>query len=204
MTWCFSHLSWPLWLSPYRIYERKPALGFYHQLDKDDSFVSVGSRVSSDCSSEAEICRRHGLSRSAFDRLSCVLRSKKVHISTKIRIIYSCVLPVLFFGCESSDLSASTTRRLTAYHRHLHRILWFHHIRFMPKLALLLPYPSSFEDADSSWPRNPARQVLAASSRPSSTKWRCHCGCLGPHNSKSSIPHRTSSSLRRTAGHSMI
>lgn len=152
-----------------------------------DSFVYLGSRVSNDCSSEAEIYRRLGLARSAFGRLSRVWRSKKVHVTTKIRILDTCVLPVLLYGCESWCLSASTTRRLDAYHRsclrHLLRILWFHRItnaEVYARAGSATPISTIIRrrrlrllgHIARLGPDTPARQVLAAASRPPPVHWR--------------------------------
>lgn len=156
-------------------------------VEATDSFVYLGSRISSDCSSEAEINRRLSLARSAFGRLYRVWRSRRVRSRTKIRILDTCVLPVLLYGCESWCLSATTARRLDAYHRsclrHILGIRWFHHVTNAEVYARagstttisniirrrrlrLLGHVARLE------PDTPARQAVAASARPPPVNWR--------------------------------
>ena len=151
-----------------------------------DSFVYLGSRISSNCSPEMEIFRRLALARSAFGRLYRVWRSRRVRSSTKVRILDTCVLPVLLYGCESWCLSAAITRRLDAYHRsclrHIMNIRWFHHISNAEVYARagsatpvsiiirrrrlrLLGHVARLEHD------TPARRVLDASSRPPPVNW---------------------------------
>lgn len=68
--------------------------------------------------------------RKTFGRLSRVWRNGKIRTSTKFRILNTCVLPVLLYGSDTWTLSASTTRRVDAYHRTCLRnilgIRWYH------------------------------------------------------------------------------
>jgi hypothetical protein len=152
-----------------------------------DHFVYLGSRISSNCSSEPEITRRLGLARRTFGRLSRVWRSNKVRPLTKIRILNTCVLPVLLYGCETWCLSARMTSRLDAYHRsclrHILAIRWFHRVtnhdlyaRAGVSTALsttirrrrlrLLGHISRLSV------EVPARQILSASARSPPPGWR--------------------------------
>jgi len=101
-------------------------------VDVVEKFTYLGSQISSDCSSVPEINRRLGLARSVFGRLGRVWRSRRLRCLTKMRILNTCVLPILLYGCESWCLSAACTRRLDVYHRsclrHILHIRWFHHV----------------------------------------------------------------------------
>ena len=152
-----------------------------------DDFIYLGSRISNSCSSEPEILRRIGLARRTFGRLSRVWRSNKVRPFTKVRILNTCVLPVLMYGCETWSLSAYTTSRLDAFHRsclrHIYAIRWFHRVsneelyaraEISTRLTTIIRrrrirYLGHVARLDSD---TPARQVLAASARSPPLGWR--------------------------------
>ena len=86
-------------------------------VDVVDEFIYLGAKISSECRSDPEILRRLQLARGAFGRLRNVWRSTKILAPTKLRVLNTCVLPVLLYGCETWTLSADTGRRLDAFHR---------------------------------------------------------------------------------------
>ena len=157
------------------------------QVEVVDDFIYLGARVSSSCSSEPEILRRIGLARRTFGRLSRVWRCNKVRPITKVRILNTCVLPVLLYGCETWCLSAYTASRLDAYHRsclrHIYNIRWFHRVTnedlytragISTRLTTTIRqrrirYLGHVARLDS---ETPARQILAASARSPPSGWR--------------------------------
>ena len=98
--------------------------------DTVDDFVYLGSRFTRDCSSLTETLRRLQLARRTFGGLSRVWRNPKIRNATKLRILNKCVVPVFLYGSDTWTLSASTTRRIDAYHRTCLRnilgIHWYH------------------------------------------------------------------------------
>ena len=157
------------------------------RVEVTDKFVYLGSQVSSDCSSDSEVSRRLNCARSAFGRLSQVWRSRKIRSSTKFRILNTCVLPVLLYGCESWCLPVAISRRLDAFHRsclrHILGIRWFHHttneevyarsgnptrlstVIRQRRLRLLGHIARSV-------PAIPAKRAIEASARPPPRGWR--------------------------------
>ena len=104
-----------------------------HQVEVVDKFLYLGSKVTSDCSSDSDIMRRVQLTRSSFGRLHPVWHSSNIRLATKMRLLNSVVLPVLLYGSETWTLTDALTKRLDAFHRSCLRnilgIRWFHHIR---------------------------------------------------------------------------
>ena len=151
-----------------------------------DKFIYLGSMISSDCSSNQEIDRRIQLAHKAFGRLNRVWRSSKIRTSTKIRILNTCVLPILLYGCESWSFSVSISHRLDAYHRNCLRyilgIRWYHFvsnqevysragdptplsITIKRSRLRLLGHVARYND------RIPAKRILTAASHPPPEGW---------------------------------
>ena len=102
------------------------------QVETVTEFVYLGSKISTDCSSDPEIERRLQLARGTFGRLSRVWRSCRLSLRSKLRLLNTCVLPVLLYGSETWTLSANLSRRLDAFHRSCLRFIlgvrWFHRV----------------------------------------------------------------------------
>ena len=95
-------------------------------------FKYLGSVLTEDGKCDAEIKRRIGLAKDAFQKLSKVLRDRKVSRTTKKRVLYCYVIPVLLYGSESWTISSRMRRRLEAiemwFYRRMLRISWTQHV----------------------------------------------------------------------------
>ena len=104
-----------------------------NQVEVVDDFIYLGTKITSDCSSDSEIIRRLQLARGSFGRLHPVWRHRNIQLATKIRLLNSVVLPVLLYGSDTWTLSFEQTRRIDAFHRNCIRnilgIKWFHRIK---------------------------------------------------------------------------
>ena len=90
-----------------------------------DSFLYLGSTISSDCRSDPDVYRRLGLASSAMNGLDeGVWRCRYLSINTKLRIFRCIVMPVLLYGSETWTLTKQLLCRLDAFGtRGLRRIL---------------------------------------------------------------------------------
>ena len=95
-------------------------------------FIYLGSKITSDCSSSEDIDRRIRLAFGSFGRLHKVWRSSKIRNTTKIRVLNTCILPILTYASETWTLSAAQSQSIDVFHRKCLRnilgIRWFHHV----------------------------------------------------------------------------
>ena len=80
-------------------------------------FIYLGSKITSDCSSSEEIDRRIRMAFGSFGRLHKIWRSSKISRATKIRVLNTCILPVLTYASEAWTLSVAQLQRIDAFHR---------------------------------------------------------------------------------------
>ncbi|MGX9987587.1 reverse transcriptase domain-containing protein [Soonwooa purpurea] len=95
-------------------------------------FKYLGSVLTEDGKCDAEIKTRIGLARNAFQKLSKILKDRKVSRTTKKRVLNCYVIPVLLYGSESWTISSRMRRRLEAtemwFYRRMLRISWTQHV----------------------------------------------------------------------------
>ena len=69
---------------------------------------------------------------SAFERLGSILKSRKLSLNTKIRVLNCYVLPILTYGCECWTITKELQKRIEAtemwFLRRMLRISWTEHI----------------------------------------------------------------------------
>ena len=98
--------------------------------DKDikqvSSFNYLGSIITEDARCEKEIKRRIALAKSAFSKLSKLLRNRSLSIRTRMRVLYCYVHPVLMYGSEAWTITTDMKKRLASCE------MWF--IRQMMKI----------------------------------------------------------------------
>ena len=89
------------------------------------NFVYLGSELEAEGGSDLEIKRRIALAGSTFNRLHTkIFKSHDIGIRTKLRILNTCVLPILIYGCESWTIKKGMENRLiTTENKWLRRIL---------------------------------------------------------------------------------
>ena len=79
-----------------------------------ESFVYLGSTLTSDGRSDTEIKRRIGIAKKAFRGLGQVLKNKQISLNTKKRILKCYVWSTLMYGCESWNIIQAMQERLEA------------------------------------------------------------------------------------------
>ncbi len=92
------------------------------------SFNYLGSTITTNGKSEAEIKRRITMAKNSFMKLSPVFKNRNIRQTTKLRILQAYVWSILQYGCESWTLKRSLERRIEAAEmwllRKMMRIPW--------------------------------------------------------------------------------
>ena len=70
-------------------------------VDLVDEFIYLGSLISHDEGSEAEILRRIAIARECFCLLEKNIWRSHIYTDTKVHLYRTYILPVLLYGCES-------------------------------------------------------------------------------------------------------
>ena len=63
-------------------------------------FIFLGFKITADGACSNEIKRHLLLGRKAMTNLDCILKSRDITLSTKIRLVKAMVFPVVMYGCE--------------------------------------------------------------------------------------------------------
>jgi len=84
-------------------------------VDLVDEFIYLGSLISHDGGSEAEILRRIGISRECFSLLEKNIWRSHILTDTKVHLYRTYILPVLLYGCEKWTVSKTLAKRLDAF-----------------------------------------------------------------------------------------
>ena len=64
-------------------------------------FIFLGSKITADGDCSNEIKRRLLLGRKVMTNLDSILKSRKITLLTKVRLVNAMVFPVVMYGCES-------------------------------------------------------------------------------------------------------
>ena len=64
-------------------------------------FIFVGSKITADGDCSHEIKRHLLLGRKVLTNLDCILKSRHITLSAKVRLVKAMVFPVVMYGCES-------------------------------------------------------------------------------------------------------
>ena len=64
-------------------------------------FILGGSKITADGDRSHEIKRRLLLGRKVMTNLDIILKSRDIHLPTKVRLVKAMVFPVVMYGCES-------------------------------------------------------------------------------------------------------
>jgi hypothetical protein len=86
-----------------------------NKLEKVSNFSYLGSKITADGDTNAEIMTRIVLASNAFNKLSNIWKSKTLTKHTKIRLFNSCVISVLTYGCESWKSTITMEKKLVAF-----------------------------------------------------------------------------------------
>ena len=92
------------------------------------NFIFLGSKITADGNCSHEIRRRLLLGRKAMTNLDSVLKSRDIHLPTKVHIVKATVLPVVMYRYESWTIKKAECHRIDAFklwcwRRHL-RVPW--------------------------------------------------------------------------------
>ena len=77
-------------------------------------FVYLGTEINQEVKSEKEIERRCNIAKEKFSKIAHLLTTKKLKISTKIRIVKCYVYSIFTYGCESWTLSKVLEDKINA------------------------------------------------------------------------------------------
>ena len=78
-------------------------------------FILGGSKITADCDYSHEIKRCLLLGRKAMTNLDCLLKSRDITLSTKVRLVKAMVFPVVMYGCESWTVKKVEHRGMDAF-----------------------------------------------------------------------------------------
>ena len=91
-------------------------------------FIFLGSKITADGDWSNEIKRHLLLGRKAMTNLDCILKSRDITLSTKIRLVKAMVFSVVIYGCESWTVKKAERWRIDAFElwcwRRLLRVPW--------------------------------------------------------------------------------
>ena len=93
-----------------------------------DDFIFLGSNITADGDCSHEIKRHLLLWRKVMTNLDSILKSRKIPLPTKVRLVKAMVFPVVMYGCESWTIKKAERRRIDAFEmwhwRRLLRVPW--------------------------------------------------------------------------------
>ena len=109
-------------------------------IEQVSRFMYLGQLITEDGRCDEEIKRRIGQARSAFNNMKGVLCCRKLHLSSRIRLLKCYVWSVLLYGVETWTVNQSSIKRLEAFEmwtiRRMMRISWTEHMSNESVLAL--------------------------------------------------------------------
>ena len=92
------------------------------------NFLYLGTEINQEARSEKEIERRCNIAKEKFSKIAHLLTSKKLKVSTKLRIVKCYVYLIFTYGCESWSLSKVLESKIEAMEmwcmRRLGNIKW--------------------------------------------------------------------------------
>ena len=74
-------------------------------------FIFWGSKITADGDCSHEIKRQLLLGR----KIMTILKSRDIHLPTKVHLVKSMVFPVVMYGCESWNIKKVERRRIDAF-----------------------------------------------------------------------------------------
>ena len=91
-------------------------------------FIFGSSKITADGDCNHEIVRRLLLGRKVMANLDCILKTRDITLSTKVRLVKAMVFPVVLYGCESWTLKKPKHQRIDGFElwcwRRLFRVPW--------------------------------------------------------------------------------
>lgn len=97
-----------------------------------DSFVYLGSTITSDCKPDSDVRRRIALAAAAFASLSKIWASPHLSRNTKIKVYETLIISVLLYGAEAWTLTKALAQKLDSFDtqclRKIEGVRWYHRI----------------------------------------------------------------------------
>ena len=88
---------------------------YENDLEQVIEFTYLGSCMSENNSSNADVCTRITKALSSFERLQSVWKDKEVPLITKVKLLQTLVFPIISYACEMWTLKVDVTHRLEAF-----------------------------------------------------------------------------------------
>ena len=96
------------------------------------SFIYLGSSISSADGSRSEQLRRIGIAAGNMNNLECIWRQPHLSLTTKLRMYMSLIMPILLYASETWTSTKADLDHLQAFHMRCQRrilgVRWFHKI----------------------------------------------------------------------------
>ncbi|KAI8518900.1 hypothetical protein Bbelb_021570 [Branchiostoma belcheri] len=86
-----------------------------HEVEVVNKFNYLGSTITSDCKSSADIRIRVARAATAMANLSKIWSDRRLSVHTKLRLYNSLVLSILLYGAEAWTLTSTQERHLDAF-----------------------------------------------------------------------------------------
>ena len=84
-------------------------------IGNSDRLYFGGSKITADGDCSHEIKRHSVLGRKAISKLSSILKSRDITLSTNVHLVKDMVFPVVMYGCESWIIKKSEHQRTDAF-----------------------------------------------------------------------------------------
>ena len=90
------------------------------QIDREtvetvSDFILGGSKITADGDCSHEIKRCLLLGRKVMTKPDCILKSRDITLSTKVRLVKAMVFPMVMYGCESWTVKKAERRRVDSF-----------------------------------------------------------------------------------------
>ena len=97
------------------------------------SFVYLGSSISSADGSRSEQLRRIGIAAGNVSNLECIWRQPTLLLATKLRLYMTLIVPILLYASETWTSTKADLSHLQAFHMRCQRrilgVRWFHKVK---------------------------------------------------------------------------
>ena len=88
------------------------------------TFIFLGSKITTDDDCSHEIKRRLLLGRKVMTTLDSILKSRDITLPTKVRLVKAMVFPVVMYGCESWTVKKAERQKIHTFELYcLRRVL---------------------------------------------------------------------------------
>ena len=78
-------------------------------------FIFLGSKITTDGDCSHEIKKTLAPRRKVMTNLDSILKSRDIHLLTKVHLVKAMVFPVVMYGCESWTVKKAECRRIDAF-----------------------------------------------------------------------------------------